>query len=155
MEYDMDKFDQRRHALDALIQGLGHGGISQVAERIGMDASYVSRLRYPPDKPGFKRIGEDTAEKLSRAYPGWLGPGRVSETTRTWPPDCQKKTAPPTLEQCVEVLALHINQLAPEDRDAAKSLFQALVSSPAIHASISASLKSLIERGDANHAQAA
>jgi phage repressor protein C with HTH and peptisase S24 domain len=72
MQYAMDKYEQRRTALQALAQGLGKGGITRIAERIGKDASYVSRMLYPESKPGFKRMGEDTAEKLSTAFPGWL-----------------------------------------------------------------------------------
>lgn len=72
MEYGMDKFEQRRIALQALVDGLGHGGISQVADKIGKDASYVSRMLYPESKPGFKRIGEATADAVSTAFPLWL-----------------------------------------------------------------------------------
>lgn len=68
----MDKYEKRRAALKALIDGLGRGGISEVAERIGKQPSYISRLLYPQTKEGFKRIGEDTVDALNRAFPGWM-----------------------------------------------------------------------------------
>lgn len=68
----MDKYEIRRAALRKLVDGLGHGGISRVAEAIGKEPSYVSRMLYEEHKPGRKRIGEDTAELLAAAFPGWL-----------------------------------------------------------------------------------
>ena len=68
----MDKYEQRRHALKAMVERLGKGGISAVAERIGKDPSYVSRMLYPETKAGFKRMGEDTVEAMEAAYPGWI-----------------------------------------------------------------------------------
>lgn len=65
----MDKYEQRRTTLQALVDELGRGGIASIAQQIGKDASYVSRMLYPPGKSGAKRIGEDTAEALARAYP--------------------------------------------------------------------------------------
>lgn len=73
MEYLMDKYEHRRMALQALVDGLGRGGITKVADKIGKDGSYVSRMLYPETKAGFKRMGEDTADKLDTAFPGWLG----------------------------------------------------------------------------------
>lgn len=68
----MDKYAHRRSALKRLVDGFGHGGISRVATKIGKEPNYVSRMLYPDDKPGRKRIGEDSAELLSREFPGWL-----------------------------------------------------------------------------------
>lgn len=68
----MDKYEKRRLALKALIGRLGRGGITQIADRTGIDDSSISRMQYPTSKPGFKRIGEDSADKISEAYPGWL-----------------------------------------------------------------------------------
>lgn len=67
----MDKYEQRRKALRALVDGLGRGGISAVAQKIGKESSYVSRMLYPEGKPGMKRIGEDTVEVLQKAYPAF------------------------------------------------------------------------------------
>lgn len=72
MQYGMDKYEQRRTALQALVDSLGRGAISRIAERIGKDASYVSRMLYPQSKAGFKRMGEDTADQLTAAFPAWL-----------------------------------------------------------------------------------
>jgi SOS-response transcriptional repressor LexA len=69
----MDKYEKRRAALQALIDGLGRGGISKVAEKIDKQPSYVSRMLFPPTKDGFKRIGGDTVDVLNAAFPGWLG----------------------------------------------------------------------------------
>lgn len=65
----MDKYEQRRLALQALVDELGHGGISRIAKSIGKEASYVSRMLYPPGKSGAKRIGEDSSDLLRKAYP--------------------------------------------------------------------------------------
>jgi phage repressor protein C with HTH and peptisase S24 domain len=68
----MDKYEMRRSALQELIDSLGWGGISKVAKRIEKTPSYVSRMLLPPTKPNFKRIGEDTADLITAAFPHWL-----------------------------------------------------------------------------------
>lgn len=68
----MDKYEQRRRAVAALIDGLGYGGTAKVARAIGKAPDYVSRMLYEPDKPGRKRIGEDTWDALVMAYPDAL-----------------------------------------------------------------------------------
>lgn len=68
----MDKYEQRRAALKKLADSLGRGGITKIADKLGKQASYVSRMLYPEGKEGFKRIGEDTVDELDRAFPGWL-----------------------------------------------------------------------------------
>lgn len=65
----MDKYEERRLALAALVKKMGRGAIGTIATRIEKDASYVSRMLYPLDKPGHKRIGEDTLDLLRAAYP--------------------------------------------------------------------------------------
>lgn len=62
----------RRSALQELIDELGWGGITKVAEKIGKSPSYVSRMLLTPAKSGFKRIGEDTADLITAAFPSWL-----------------------------------------------------------------------------------
>lgn len=70
----MDKYAIRREALRKLIAN-NYGGINaSFAKVVDIDESYVSRLLYPDDKAGRKRIGEDTVEKISRVHPGWLTP---------------------------------------------------------------------------------
>lgn len=71
----MDKFEIRRQALQSLADQLGRGGIAAIAQKIGKDASYVSRMLYPQDKKGSKRIGEETLEALTSAYPDFLRTG--------------------------------------------------------------------------------
>lgn len=68
----MDKYAQRRAALQKLADSLGRGGITKIADKIGKQASYVSRMLYPEGKEGFKRIGEDTVDLLDCAFPGWM-----------------------------------------------------------------------------------
>jgi len=67
----MDKYEQRRKGLLALVKQLGRGGIAQIAAKIDKEANYVSRMLYEPGKAGRKRIGEDTADQLDAAYPEW------------------------------------------------------------------------------------
>lgn len=69
----MDKYEKRRTALQVLVDGLGRGGISKIAERLGKDPSYISRLLYPPTKAGHKRMGEDMVDALNHAFPAWQG----------------------------------------------------------------------------------
>lgn len=68
----MTKFEARRTALDALVTSFGRGGIAKVAEAIGKEPNYVSRMLYPEGKKGAKRIGEDSVELITQAFPGWL-----------------------------------------------------------------------------------
>ena len=72
VQYTMDKYEARRTALQALISSFGKGGIAHVAAKIDKSASYVSRMLYPENKPGKKRIGEDSVDLLNAAFPGWL-----------------------------------------------------------------------------------
>lgn len=69
-------YEQRRNALQALADSLGRGGIASIAQQIGKDASYVSRMLYPAGKSGAKRIGEDTALVLAKAFPAFFGDAR-------------------------------------------------------------------------------
>lgn len=76
-----EKKEQRRLALKALVDQLGHGGIAAVARAINMDASYVSRLLYPTGKGSAKGIGETVADRIEAAFPGWLqGRAQITKT---------------------------------------------------------------------------
>lgn len=68
----MDKYEKRRLALQRLANGFGRGGIAKVAQAIGKEPNYVSRMLYPSGKDGRKRIGEDSVEVLDEKFPGWL-----------------------------------------------------------------------------------
>lgn len=85
----MDRFETRRLALKALVDGLGRGGRAEVAKRIEKEASYVSRLLYPPGKDGRKRIGDELMEALTRAYPSWMDgapkPGKAAAAPASAP----------------------------------------------------------------------
>lgn len=73
----MDKYELRRRALQRLVDHLGHGGITRVANAIGKEPSYVSRMLYTEEKKGKKRIGEGSVDQLNAAFPGWLESGDV------------------------------------------------------------------------------
>lgn len=68
----MDKFESRRLLLQELVDGMGRGSIAAIAKKIGKEPSYVSRMLYPEGKAGKKRIGEDSAEVLTKAYPAFF-----------------------------------------------------------------------------------
>lgn len=78
----MQKNELRRLHLIALIDSIGHGGISKVAMEIGKEASYVSRMLYEPGKAGGKPVTERTADLLDEAFPDWQ---RKSETVSVTP----------------------------------------------------------------------
>src|SRR5690242_12235572 len=65
----MNRSEQRRVALVALVESKGRGGIAEIAGRTGIVADYISRMLYPPGKDGKKGIGEDTWDVLVAAYP--------------------------------------------------------------------------------------
>lgn len=67
----MDKYEARRQSLIRLVNSMGRGGRVAVAKAIDKTPDYVSRMLYPFDKRGFKRIGEHTADQLTRAFPTW------------------------------------------------------------------------------------
>lgn len=67
----MDKYEARRQSLIRLVDSMGRGGRVAVAKAIDKTPDYVSRMLYPFDKKGFKRIGEDTADLITKAFPGW------------------------------------------------------------------------------------
>lgn len=67
----MQKSELRRLDLIDLIDSIGHGGIAKVAQAIGKDASYVSRMLYESGKPGKKPVSEKSADLLDEAFPGW------------------------------------------------------------------------------------
>ena len=72
LQWGMNKYEQRRQALIVLRQRLEPGAVGKIAEAIGKDASYISRMLSNPDKSGHKRITEDFVDLLDVAFPGWL-----------------------------------------------------------------------------------
>lgn len=78
----MNKYDERRIALQRLRDRLGYGAIRQIADAIGKDPSYVSRMLYPSTKDGRKRIGEDSVDALNLAFPGWMDDVTDTEVVR-------------------------------------------------------------------------
>lgn len=111
----MDKYEYRRVRLLHLVTAMGYGGRASVAKKIGKSPDYISRMLYPPGKSGSKRIGEDTADLISAAFPTWLDtcPGEktapekvVDEKPPRWPfltitPD-EWGRIQPTIRQALE-----------------------------------------------------
>lgn len=95
----MDKFEKRRLALRALVDTMGRGGIASVAKQIGIEPNYVSRLLYPEEKKGAKRMGEDTATALTRAYP------RFFAGAKSLFDDLQSTTVDPLTPSPVDLLS--------------------------------------------------
>lgn len=96
----MDKYEQRRIALQALVDELGRGGIASIAQQIGKDASYVSRMLYPAGKTGGKRIGENTVEILARAYPSHFAQNTSSGAAEPAPDTPDDLIRIPLLANC-------------------------------------------------------
>ena len=70
-----DKYELRRLRLLQLKKDQCDDNASKLAEKIGRSPTYVSRMLYPEGKPGKKRIAEDMAEIIERAFSlssGWL-----------------------------------------------------------------------------------
>lgn len=96
-------------------------------------------------------ITADQTNAATYANPGSTpAPVLQTPTPATFP---SRKT-PPTLSQCVEGLALHLNLIAPANREAAKSLLSALVATPSLHGNIAASIEQLCGTDPANTAAA-
>lgn len=77
-------YENRRIKLSQYIESLGVGGQKKVADAIGKDASYVSRMLYPDDKSGRKRIGEETVLLLETNLQlprGWFDGIATHDTT--------------------------------------------------------------------------
>ncbi|HAC90926.1 MAG TPA: hypothetical protein DCF63_09880 [Planctomycetaceae bacterium] len=73
--FGMDKYEVRRQRLIWLRDNLCQGKAAYLAERIGRDSSYVSRMFYAEGKKGKKRIADDMIEVIEKAFrlePGWL-----------------------------------------------------------------------------------
>lgn len=73
--WPMDKYERRRQRVQELIRLRFANRQARFAEAIGRDANYVSRMLYPPEKAGRKRIAEDmrdTIEQACELAPGWL-----------------------------------------------------------------------------------
>lgn len=167
----MDKYAHRRSALKRLVDGFGHGGISRVATKIGKEPNYVSRMLYPDDKPGRKRIGEDSAELLSREFPGWLeelaGTGAtgeqdylpdlvlVDEAHHSQPtatvfevkePQAQFGfTAAPTCESALVSLSHTLDRITPLLQDAGRSAVMKWLHGEASASEVARTIEALVE----------
>ncbi|MDN3512666.1 MAG: helix-turn-helix domain-containing protein [Candidatus Jettenia sp.] len=66
-----DRFEHRRLCLEKLLIDKCDNNRSLLATKIGKPYNYVVRMLYPPGKKGKKNIGEDIAEAINNAFPGW------------------------------------------------------------------------------------
>lgn len=64
----MDKYEVRRLNLLQILRDRCEGKASVLAARLDRSASYVSRMLYEEGKAGKKRIGEDMADMIERAF---------------------------------------------------------------------------------------
>jgi hypothetical protein len=73
----MNKFTQPQLLLMRLRDERCHGNAAELARQIGKDATYVSRLFYPPGKKGGKGVGLEIMQACTKAFelqPGfWEG----------------------------------------------------------------------------------
>jgi len=70
----MDKSTIRRIHLRRLIDERFEGIAAALADRVDIAPSSISRMLYDETKPGFKRIGEATVDKIEMELqiPGWF-----------------------------------------------------------------------------------
>ncbi|MFC3873299.1 LexA family transcriptional regulator [Neisseria musculi] len=64
----MDKYEYRRQRLLELKDTVCNGRISELADRLGRSASYVSRMLYEEDNPHRKRIGDDMLDIIAETF---------------------------------------------------------------------------------------
>lgn len=64
----MDKYEHRRIKLLELRDTLCDGKNVNLANKLGKDETYVSRMLYAPEKKGRKRIGDDMLDTISQAF---------------------------------------------------------------------------------------
>lgn len=71
----MDKYEKRRLRLIELRDEFCDGNASKLARKIEREPSYVSRMLWPGEKPGRKRIADDMIEVIENAFElprGWM-----------------------------------------------------------------------------------
>ncbi|HFC6932172.1 TPA: helix-turn-helix transcriptional regulator [Neisseria meningitidis] len=64
----MDKYEHRRIKLIELKDNFCNGKISELANKLGRSDSYVSRMLYPDDKDGKKRIGDNMVDVIAQTF---------------------------------------------------------------------------------------
>ncbi|HFK7186559.1 TPA: hypothetical protein ACG0BA_002201 [Serratia odorifera] len=71
----MDKYEYRRQRLIRIRDEICGGKAVEIARRINREPSYVSRMLYPEDKKGKKRIADDMVEIIESSFSlarGWM-----------------------------------------------------------------------------------
>ncbi|GIB55247.1 hypothetical protein VCSRO188_0025 [Vibrio cholerae] len=71
----MNKYDVRRMNLERIRRELCGGNQTQLANRLGRQQSYVSRMLSSPDKRGHRKIADDMVDVITNAFnlpQGWL-----------------------------------------------------------------------------------
>lgn len=72
---NMDKYEKRRLRLIQLRDDYCSGNASELARKIEREPSYVSRMLWPEEKAGRKRIADDMMEIIEKAFGlprGWM-----------------------------------------------------------------------------------
>lgn len=64
----MDKYERRRRNLAWLRDTYCDGRNADLARKLGKDPSYISRMFYPDDKAGRKRIADDMLEHIEEVF---------------------------------------------------------------------------------------
>lgn len=149
---------------------------AHIKKRAGVDANQGELSALQSDK-GHKAFGDKKAKTLTEqiglprqwfAMPlgqmlqidQWETPTSGAtdtpalDTPSTYNIQALKPAIQPTLAQCIEVLALHLNNIPPQHKEAAKSMLSALVSSPALHASIADTIEHMCTGDSAKSAAA-
>lgn len=64
----MDKFESRRQLLLKILKERCDENVSSLARALGKEPSYVHRMLYEEGKPGRKRIGDDSVDKIREVF---------------------------------------------------------------------------------------
>lgn len=137
------------------------GGTSMISQHksnhrpIGLEHARAYMLGFGCTLAEVSPFHASRVSSMGNAEPLLQTPPAASETEGTWPPVQSRKNLPPSLEQCIEVLALHLNMLHTTDnKEAAKTLLSTLVNKPALHANVASTLEQLCKEVTAKTAAA-
>lgn len=122
------------------------GAVGKIAEAIGKDASYISRMLSLPDKAGHKRITEDFVDLLDVALPGWLlsGEGPMRDSTHHQHDASQIGTPKRTMIDIMDELSEQIAKADPSVRDEIARLVMSYIDKPEGKSRIAQAIKALL-----------
>lgn len=106
----MTKQAARQGWVRGIIEARCGGKIADFAKAIGRDASYVSRMLYPPGKSGAKGIGDDMMAAIATAFPGMQPPPEAIPAFIVHPVRSSPDDAPPAEgEHHIETLSFQMS----------------------------------------------